>query len=67
MIVCLLEAVNKEVGYEAQLADLSYDIKTFECRGLQMKFNGYEQTLLQFASKFLEIMQTFAQMPFPDL
>lgn len=30
---CLYETVNKEEGYEALLADITYSVKNFEDRG----------------------------------
>lgn len=48
--------MNKEEGYEANLADISYDCKNFEDRGLQLKFTGYSSTLIKFAQTFIERM-----------
>jgi hypothetical protein len=34
MADCLYEAINKEEGYSALLADINYSCKNFEDRGL---------------------------------
>lgn len=56
----LYETVNKEEGYEASLADLNYDCKNFEDRGLSLKFSGYSNTLIKFAETFITTMLTHA-------
>lgn len=38
MIDALNETVNQEYGYEASLADISFDVKNFEDRGIVIKF-----------------------------
>jgi len=49
----LYETVNKNEGYDAQLADIIYDIKNFEDRGLSLKFTGYSSTIIKFAEMFI--------------
>ena len=60
MLDCLLETINKEEGYEANLADISYDCKNFEDRGLSISFSGYNSTLSTFAQKFIQRMKQLA-------
>lgn len=38
MIDSLYETVNQEYGYEASLADIIFDVKSYEDRGLLIKF-----------------------------
>jgi len=56
MTDCLLETVNQEMGYEAYLADIEYNIKNFEDRGIKLQFSGYQATLITFAKLFVDLM-----------
>ena len=38
MIDSLYETINQEYGYEASLADITYDVKSYEDRGMVIKF-----------------------------
>lgn len=67
MVDCIIESVNKDMGYEAELADISYKVKNFEDRGLKLHFSGYEATLLEFAKLFLETMLKHSKHPFDQL
>lgn len=58
---CLKQQVNKEIGYEANLASIEYSAKGFEDQGLQLRFEGYSDKLFVFATKFLEIMKKCAR------
>lgn len=60
MVECLYESINKEEGYEANLADITYDCKNFEDRGIALKFSGYSSTLPIFAEAFLTKMKQYA-------
>ena len=50
---CLLSTVESMVGYEAQLANFSYEFETTEEMGVHMRFSGYSDKIFQFASSRL--------------
>lgn len=56
----MIETINKQIGYEASLADIDFDIKSFEDRGLLIKLNGYQDTLINFANQLLTITNEHA-------
>ena len=55
---CLIETVNKEFGYEANMADISYSAGNWlDNLGLKVKFEGYSgEELLRFGELFIERM-----------
>ncbi len=62
----LYETVNQEYGYEASLADITYDVKNFEDRGVVIKFQGYSSTLPSFVRLFVDTMHKHSKTPFSD-
>ena len=53
---CISEKVNKEVGYEANLAHLEYAVTTYENTGIRLSIDGYSDKLLAFVATFIDIM-----------
>jgi secreted Zn-dependent insulinase-like peptidase len=48
--------VNSEVGYEANIADVSYSIKAFENLGFKVKFSGFNDKLFAFIEIFFKML-----------
>ena len=48
--------MNKEIGYEASLAQIEYSVKKFADLGLVFSFEGYSEKLLAFAATFVDLM-----------
>jgi len=64
MLDSLYETVNENFGYEASLADIIYDVKNYEDRGLMIKFSGYSNTLSTFVELFINTMYKHTEEPF---
>ncbi len=47
-IEIVLEKIQKVVGYQASMADISYSLKIHENLGLNFKFYGYSDKIIQF-------------------
>ena len=56
MTTCLEDKVTLLVGYEAELADMTYEITSNEEMAVCLRFSGYASTLLRFAETFITIM-----------
>ena len=53
---CIREKINKEVGYEANLAHADYSIKKFCDVGIHFSFESYSDKLLDFAALCIALM-----------
>ena len=53
---CIREKINKEVGYEANLAHADYSVKKFCDVGIHFSFESYSDKLLDFAEHCLDLM-----------
>ena len=47
-IEIVLEKIQKIAGYQASMADISYSLKIHENLGLNFKFYGYNDKIIQF-------------------
>ena len=52
---CIREKINKEVGYEANLAHAEYSVKKFCDVGIHFSFESYSDKLLEFAALCLAL------------
>jgi len=57
----LIEKVSKEIGYEANLADVTYSIKVLDNVALKCKFKGYNDKLGTFIEWFVRIFSELSQ------
>ena len=46
---CLMETVTNRVGYEAELANVSFKIESVEEMAVKVTFEGYSDKLVDFA------------------
>ena len=53
---CLKAVVTESVGYEAQLADISYCFQTVDDLAVRIKITGYSDTIFDFAKIYLDTM-----------
>ena len=53
LIEVVIEKVSQEFGYEATLADVSYNMKVFSNLGLKLKFKGFNDKLAEFIKLFV--------------
>jgi len=61
LVDCIIDRVNKEVGYEANLAHISYEVKRFAEMGLSLALEGYSDKIFNFAAIFVDLTLSCAQ------
>jgi len=61
MADCLEQTVEKQVGYEAEMAEMTYSVNSVEEMAVSLNFGGYSDKLFDFAEAFLEIMKDCAK------
>jgi secreted Zn-dependent insulinase-like peptidase len=66
LIDILIEKVSKQIGYEANLADVNYSMKVLETNALKLKFKGYNDKLPTFIVMFAQIMHNLSQKGLED-
>ena len=61
---CFESTMNKKVGYEAGLANISYDIENVEECAIDIEISGFSQKIFNFAELFIDILLTSAPTEF---
>ena len=53
---CLKQTVTKRIGYEANLAEVSYRLRSVEEMAVNLNFSGYSDKLFDFIDQYLDIL-----------
>ena len=61
MTECLEQIVEKQVGYEAEMAEMTYSVKSVEEMAVSLNFGGYSDKLFHFVEDFLKILKECAK------
>lgn len=61
LLDCIGEKVNKEVGYEANLAHLEYCVTKHENVSVRLSVDGYSDKILTFVATFIDLMLSCAE------
>lgn len=62
LLSCLDQTVSKRIGYEAQLAQIQYEVTSVEDLAVRINISGYSDKILNFVKQFLDIMQECAKL-----
>ena len=53
---CFRQKVTKDVGYEAQLAHVSYSLRSIEEMAVHLRISGFSDKLFEFAQSYIDIL-----------
>ena len=53
---CLKQTITKRIGYEANLAEVDYHLKSVEEMAINLNFSGYSDKLFDFIEEYLDIL-----------
>ena len=63
---CLKSTVTKRIGYEANLANVCYNMDSVEEMAVNFHFSGYSDKLFDFIEEYLNILVECSQSGFDD-
>ena len=61
---CFESQLNSRIGFEAQLANLTAEIKLVDGCALDIKINGFSQKIFQFATDYIQNLVDFVNCEF---
>ena len=64
---CFESTMKKKVGYEASLANISYDIENVDECALDIEISGFSQKIFNFAELFIDMLLDSANTEFDHL
>ena len=61
---CFESQINTKIGYEASLANLTFETTLVEGCALEIRINGFSQKIFEFATFFIKSLIDFGKNPF---